>query len=50
MEVFGENPFEPEDKKEALHLDEKQQKLSVKYGTPLLRDIWLKQYMNKAAA
>ena len=33
MEVFGENPFEPEDKKEALHLDEKQQKLSVKYDS-----------------
>lgn len=31
MEVFGETPFEPEDKKEALHLDAKQQKLSVKY-------------------
>jgi leucyl aminopeptidase (aminopeptidase T) len=31
MEVFGETPFEPEDKQEALHLDAKQQKLSVKY-------------------
>ena len=31
MEIFGENPFEPVDKKESLHLDEKQQKLSVKY-------------------
>ena len=26
MEIFGENPFEPVDKKESLHLDEKQQK------------------------
>lgn len=31
MEVFGEVPFEPLDKKEAFHLDAKQQKLSVKY-------------------
>ena len=31
MEVFGETPFEPEDKKEAFHLDAKQQRLSVKY-------------------
>lgn len=31
MEVFGETPFEPEDKKAALHLDERQEKLSVKY-------------------
>lgn len=32
MEIFGENPFEPEDKPESLHLDEKQQKLSVRYN------------------
>lgn len=31
MEIFGEEPFEPVDKPEALHLDEKQQKLSVRY-------------------
>lgn len=31
MEVFGEEPFEPVDKPESLHLDAKQQKLSVKY-------------------
>lgn len=31
MEIFGEEPFEPVDKPEALHLDEKQQRLSVKY-------------------
>ncbi|MGN0317457.1 MAG: aminopeptidase [Lachnospira sp.] len=32
MEVFGEIPFEPLDKEEALHLDDKQQKLSVRYS------------------
>lgn len=32
MEVFGETPFEPEAKSEALTLDAKQQKLSVKYN------------------
>lgn len=32
MEVFGENPFEPVNKKENLRLDEHQQKLSVKYS------------------
>ncbi len=31
MEIFGEVPFEPVDKPECLRLDEKQQKLSVKY-------------------
>lgn len=31
IEVFGETPFEPVNKKEALHLSEKQQKLSVEY-------------------
>lgn len=31
MEIFGEEPFEPVDKPEVLHLDEKQQKLSVRY-------------------
>ena len=29
IEVFGENPFEPENKKEAYSLDGKQQKLKV---------------------
>lgn len=33
MEVFGEMPFEPQENEEALHLDEKQQKLSVKYDS-----------------
>lgn len=32
MEAFGETPFEPEAKSEALTLDAKQQKLSVKYN------------------
>ncbi|NLG02943.1 MAG: aminopeptidase [Clostridia bacterium] len=32
MEVFGENPFHPEVKKEALHLSEKQQKYAVSYA------------------
>ena len=32
MEVFGEVPFEPQIKSEALTLDTKQQKLSVKYS------------------
>ncbi len=32
MEIFGETPFEPVDKQTSLHLDEKQQKLSVKYS------------------
>ena len=32
MEIFGEVPFEPVDKPECLRLDEKQQKLSVKYN------------------
>ena len=32
MEVFGEVPFEPQIKSEALSLDAKQQKLSVKYS------------------
>lgn len=31
MEIFGEEPFEPVDKPEALHLDARQQKLSVRY-------------------
>lgn len=31
MEVFGETPFEPEDTIECCHLDDKQQKLLVKY-------------------
>jgi leucyl aminopeptidase (aminopeptidase T) len=29
IEVFGETPFEPEDKKEAFHLDERQRALNV---------------------
>lgn len=32
MEVFGETPFEPEDTIECWHLDDKQQKLLVKYN------------------
>ena len=32
MEVFGEKPFEPDDAKECYHLDDKQQKLIVKYN------------------
>jgi len=31
MEIFGEKPFEPENKKESYSLDERQQKLCVKY-------------------
>jgi len=31
MEIFGENPFEPVNKKESYSLDERQQKLCVKY-------------------
>ena len=31
VEIFGETPFAPESRKEALHLSEKQQKLSVEY-------------------
>lgn len=33
VEVFGEEPFIPKQKKEALHLTEKQQKLSVLYDS-----------------
>ncbi len=33
IEVFGEMPFAPENKKEALHLNDVQQKLNVKYMT-----------------
>lgn len=32
IEVFGENPFEPENKKEALQLSKEQQKLKVEYA------------------
>lgn len=32
MEVFGETIFEPMDRAECCHLDERQQKLQVKYG------------------
>ena len=32
VEVFGENPFEPENKKEALQLSKEQQKLKVEYA------------------
>ena len=32
VEVFGENPFEPESKKEALQLSKEQQKLKVEYA------------------
>lgn len=31
MEIFGDMPFEPENKQEAFSLDERQQKLAVKY-------------------
>lgn len=31
IEIFGENPFEPENKKEAYHLSGEQQKLRVEY-------------------
>lgn len=33
MEIFGEHPFEPQDNKDAYTLDERQQKLSVKYDS-----------------
>lgn len=33
MEIFGEKPFEPVNKKSALRLTEKQQKLSVEYAS-----------------
>lgn len=33
MEVFGEEPFEPEDKLQSFHLDERQQKLSSRYDS-----------------
>lgn len=32
IEVFGENPFEPENKKEALQLNKEQHKLKVEYA------------------
>lgn len=32
IELFGENPFEPENKKEALQLSKEQQKLKVEYA------------------
>ena len=32
IEVFGENPFEPENKKEVLQLNKEQQKLKVEYA------------------
>lgn len=31
IEIFGENPFEPENKKDAYHLSDEQQKLRVEY-------------------
>lgn len=37
IEIFGENPFEPENKKEAPALTEEQQKLSVRYRTEYLQ-------------
>lgn len=37
IEIFGENPFEPENKKEALSFTEEQQKLSVNYRTEYVR-------------
>ncbi len=33
VEVFGESPFALQEKKEALHLDDKQQKLAVEYAS-----------------
>ncbi len=33
MEIFGEEPFEPADRPECLHLDKRQQKLSVRYDS-----------------
>ncbi|MCM1263600.1 MAG: aminopeptidase [Butyrivibrio sp.] len=33
LEIFGEKPFVPQTKKEACHLSEKQQKLSVEYAS-----------------
>lgn len=37
IEIFGENPFEPENKKEALAFTEEQQKLSVNFRTEYVR-------------
>lgn len=37
IEIFGENPFEPENKKEAPALTEEQQKLSTRYRTEYLQ-------------
>lgn len=37
IEIFGENPFEPENKKEALSFTEEQQKLSVNFRTEYVR-------------
>ncbi len=37
IEIFGENPFEPENKKEALSFTEEQQKLSVDFRTEYVR-------------
>lgn len=37
IEVFGETPFEPQNKKEAFSLNEEQQKLHVKYATDYQR-------------
>lgn len=37
IEIFGENPFEPENKKENLTLTEEQQRLSVNYRTEYVR-------------
>lgn len=37
IEIFGENPFEPENKKEAPALTEEQQKLSVRYRTEYMQ-------------
>lgn len=37
MEIFGENPFEPDNKKEAFSLDKRQQKLSVRYDSESAR-------------
>ena len=39
MEVFGETPFAPLTKEEAINLDEKQQQLSVLYDNKIVSTI-----------
>lgn len=45
IEVFGEEPFAPEDKRECYKLDEKQQKLTVNYQRDA--SLILNQYMKQ---